>query len=76
MLKHYDKELFMGHTGGIERSYDISDLDYFTNEYTKAWEILFDLTYQHERVLSVEERNRKIEIALKDIIPIIEDICI
>lgn len=63
-LKHYDKELFMGHVGGIERHYDISDLDYFQQEYQKAWEILFDLTFEHERIVTVEEENREIKAAL------------
>jgi len=67
VLKWYDKELFMGHTGGIERHYDTSDLEYFTEEYRKAWEILFDLTYDNEKVLSLEEENVEIKKALKDV---------
>ena len=71
-LKHYDKELFMGHSGGIERHYDNSTLEYYTNEYGKAWEILFDLSYDHERIVSVEEENREIKKVLKDVSYIIE----
>lgn len=61
ILKHYDKEMFMGHSGGIERHYDISDLKYFTTEYTKAWELLFDLSYSNEKVLSLEDENRDLQ---------------
>jgi len=74
ILKHYDKELFMGHSGGIERHYDISTLEYFTNEYRKAWEILFDLSYDHERILSVEEENREIKAVVADLTNVVEGI--
>jgi len=74
LLKHYDKELFMGHSGGLERHYDISSLEYYTNEYQKAWEMLFDLSYDHERLKSLEEKHKEMETALKDVRPILEQI--
>ncbi len=85
MLKHYDKELMMGHVGGIERAYDISDLEYFNEEYRKACGILFDLTYDYEKfedleseLLRLGNRNRELEqtlLGLKEQYdPVIEDL--
>ncbi|MGC9780931.1 MAG: site-specific integrase [Candidatus Heimdallarchaeota archaeon] len=66
LLKHYDKELFMGHVGGIERHYDNSTLEYYTNEYQRAWEMLFDLSYDNEKVSSLEEKYYELKEAYKD----------
>ena len=57
VLQWFDKELFMGHSGGIERAYDISDLEYFTNEYRKAWEQLFDLTHDDVEYAKLNEKQ-------------------
>lgn len=73
-LKHYDKELFMGHSGGLERHYDTSTLEYYTEEYRKAWEILFDLTYDHDRIVNVEQENREIKAALRDVSKVLESL--
>jgi len=67
ILKHYDKELFMGHVGGIERHYDISDMDYFTNEYTKAWKILFNLHYDDVKMSTLEDKVIDQELLIQDL---------
>ncbi len=74
ILKHFDKELFMGHSGSLERHYDNSEIEYYTNEYRKAWEILFDLSYDHERIVTVEEENREIKAALRDVSKVLESL--
>ncbi len=54
VLKPFDKEVFMGHVGGIERHYDISDEKYFRDEYRKAWEICFDMSFDNEKMKETE----------------------
>jgi len=56
ILKHYDKELFMGHSGGIERHYDVSSIDYYIEEYSKAWKILFNLDFDDVKMGQLEEK--------------------
>lgn len=61
-LKHFDKELFMGHLGGIERNYDISTIDYYTEEYHKVWKICFDLSFDDVKTKQLERKVIDIEL--------------
>ncbi len=54
ILKPFDKEVFMGHVGGIEHHYDISDEKYFRDEYRKSWEICFDMSFDNEKMKETE----------------------
>ncbi|MHA1420426.1 MAG: hypothetical protein ACTSPO_16035 [Candidatus Heimdallarchaeaceae archaeon] len=74
ILKHYDKELFMGHSGGLERHYDVSKMQYFLNEYTQAWELLFDLSFDNEKVQAMEEELKETKESLGDLTNLIEEI--
>ncbi|MCE7744055.1 MAG: hypothetical protein GPJ52_02850 [Candidatus Heimdallarchaeota archaeon] len=56
-LRHYDKELFLGHIGGIEAHYDISSFEYFVEEYRKVWHKLFDLSYDDVKYTELNERQ-------------------
>ena len=71
-LKHYDKALFMGHAGGIERHYDVSSLEYYTDEYRKAWKILFDLTFDDIKLGKLEDKMTEQELLIQDLTKTIE----
>ncbi len=61
-LKHFDKELFMGHLGGIERHYDISTIEYYTEEYRRVWKICFDLSFDDVKTKQLERKVIDIEL--------------
>jgi len=74
MLKHFDKEIFMGHIGGIERHYDISSIEYFKKEYSKAWKVLFDLSIDSEKIFSLEDKIWQLEKEKTEMQKMIEEI--
>lgn len=75
-LKEYDKELFMGHAGGVQRHYDrsLSIKDYFTNEYRKIWKDLFDITYDDVTVRNLESEYKEMKRTLYDVSFILENL--
>ena len=66
-LKHYDKELMMGHSGGIERHYDISTLEYYIEQYRKIWRLLFDLRYDDMKMGTLEDKMTEQELLIQDL---------
>jgi len=64
----------MGHSGGIERHYNITTLEQFQDMYREAWKILFDLSYDHERIVTVEQENKEIRAALQDVSKVLESL--
>ncbi|MHA1630370.1 MAG: hypothetical protein ACTSVS_09310 [Candidatus Heimdallarchaeota archaeon] len=72
ILKPFDKEVFMGHIGGIERHYDISNINYFLKEYTKAWEVCFDLTFDNLKLQTLEQNYTELKKTFLELTQIVE----
>jgi len=54
-----DREMFMGHSLGIADHYDISRKQHYQEEYSKYWRLCFDLTFEDEKMKSLEEESLK-----------------
>ena len=66
------REMLMGHTLGIAGHYIISNEEHYQEEYLKYYDVCFDLTFDNEKIQSLEEENRGIKKVLKDVSYIIE----
>ena len=54
-----DREMLMGHSLGIAEHYDISRKQHYEEEYSKYWRICFDITFEDEKLQSLEEATIK-----------------
>jgi len=54
-----DREMFMGHALGIAGHYDISRKEHYETEYLKYWRICFDITFDDEKMRSLEDETLK-----------------
>jgi integrase len=60
------KEFFMGHQS-IERSYKITKLPKYIEQYHEVWEKLFDLTTDYEQYESLQDENVELRRKLKEL---------
>lgn len=67
------REMLMGHTLGIAGHYIISNEEHYQEEYLKYYDVCFDLTFDNEKIQSLEEENREIKKALKNVSNVLEN---
>ncbi len=73
-MDYLDREMLMGHSLGVSGHYEISDKEYYLEEYQKHWAVCFDLSYSNEKVKSLEEENREIKAALRNVSSVLENL--
>ena len=62
-----DREMLMGHSLGIAEHYDISRKKHYEEEYSKYWKICFDITFEDEKLQSLEEETIRTKEELFDL---------